>query len=1134
MVPDVLHPYIESSHPALLGNTVNALMKDGMVEWDEGVIKDVLIKSAYSLLQAAKTSSNVPNNLGLWRQLWQLKLPPKVVNFLWRVSTNSLPSRFQLSTKTIPIDPRCPFCLAAPETALHVLVRCSFAQSCWRRSHVPSVAPGAIVFTSWFEGGLKAWNVAESLEAAMILWSIWKHRNELVWNSKQQDANEVLSGFDELNFHEIVNKGSLDFEEWISLITKIERVYPDNIEKICLVYDSFLSEFPLCHGYWRRYAGHKARLCDVGEVVEVFERALQLATYSVGVWVDYCNFSMLAFEDPSDIRRLFRRGLSYVGKDYLCHALWDKYIEFELSQQQWSLLAHIYVEALRFPTKKLHRYYDSFKKLANLCTKEVGCEAVDSCSGSSLEDEVPKSYTTTEISSVINELLEPSISLTRSKSLLQKYLYIGEQLYREACQLEEKISTFEMKIRRSYFHVKSLDADQLENWHRYLDFVGMQGDFDWAVKLYEKCLIPCANYPEFWMRYAEFMERKGGREIATYALNRATQIFLKRVPEMHLFNSRFKEHDGDTIGARAALLHCDEELDSNFVENVARKANMERRLGNFVEATNIYEEALKMAELNKNLDTLPILYVHFSRLKYMITENADAARDILIEGIKRLPSCILLLEELINFATLHGGQRHIHVIDSVIANVISPGPDASQGLNAKDAEDVSSLYLKFVDLCGTIDEVRKAWNRHVRLFPYSFRTAVDEQFKHEKSSRFAKEGREINIVTKHQQPPEESNLDSLVQMPLQDKEISEPKFPAHEIHDIPFEQTPTSDQLPSEEAHSDSGEKVTLLALEVTEQSKKDSPETNVSSVDLVYSPSSSLKLEVAEGTESLQTLNEHPNGNDHNRAFGLEPQRDMKPLSLEGLSLHPQAEPTSDSRFSMPQETCISDESMVESNQPNNDEDHLTQIQRKAEAFSPQIGNEVVNPSSSKSHQNLTSTKPRYQQNKPANCGRNWHRGNNSKVRKESKFGFQGHLQRSSHQHRKVSTQQQQHPQAGLSGLIPIGQVIPSQIASPQNHQILQGSQSQIQFQTTSPPPPVTWPVQSMAQPNYVAPSQPDLSLELDGSNQSGVEPAATHNMTSHAQDEAKPPLHTSSAREASETVTTLNSIEQTPAKKQ
>uniref|UniRef100_A0A803Q8D5 RNase H type-1 domain-containing protein n=1 Tax=Cannabis sativa TaxID=3483 RepID=A0A803Q8D5_CANSA len=61
-----------------------------------------------------------------------------------------------------------------------------------------------MVFTSWFEGGLKAWNVAESLEAVMILWSIWKHRNELVWNSKQQDSNKVLS-VAKLNYVDLVD-----------------------------------------------------------------------------------------------------------------------------------------------------------------------------------------------------------------------------------------------------------------------------------------------------------------------------------------------------------------------------------------------------------------------------------------------------------------------------------------------------------------------------------------------------------------------------------------------------------------------------------------------------------------------------------------------------------------------------------------------------------------------------------------------------------------------------------------------------------------------------------------------------------------------------------------------------------------
>jgi hypothetical protein len=40
-------------------------------------------------------------------------------------------------------------------------------------------------------------------------------------------------------------------------------------------------------------------------------------------------------------------------------------------------------------------------------------------------------------------------------------------------------------------------------------------------------LIPCANYSEFWIRYAEFVDAKGGREIASYALGRASSYFVK-------------------------------------------------------------------------------------------------------------------------------------------------------------------------------------------------------------------------------------------------------------------------------------------------------------------------------------------------------------------------------------------------------------------------------------------------------------------------------------------------------------------------------------------------------------------------------------------------------------------------------
>lgn len=43
---------------------------------------------------------------------------------------------------------------------------------------------------------------------------------------------------------------------------------------------------------------------------------------------------------------------------------------------------------------------------------------------------------------------------------------------------------------------------------------------------------------------------------------------------------------------------------------------------------------------------------------------------------------------------MHGGKQHISIVDTIIANGISPGSDVSQGLNVKDAEDVSRLYLE--------------------------------------------------------------------------------------------------------------------------------------------------------------------------------------------------------------------------------------------------------------------------------------------------------------------------------------------------------------------------------------------------------------------------------------------------------
>ena len=71
----------------------------------------------------------------------------------------------------------------------------------------------------------------------------------------------------------------------------------------------------------------------------------------------------------------------------------------------------------------------------------------------------------------------------------------------------DKRYRFEEKVKRSYFHVKPLDLKQLKNWDSYLDFEIAEGDHDRIVVLFERCLIPCAQYEQFWAKYARYLEQ---------------------------------------------------------------------------------------------------------------------------------------------------------------------------------------------------------------------------------------------------------------------------------------------------------------------------------------------------------------------------------------------------------------------------------------------------------------------------------------------------------------------------------------------------------------------------------------------------------------------------------------------------
>ncbi|XP_058101436.1 pre-mRNA-processing factor 39-1-like isoform X2 [Magnolia sinica] len=533
---------------------------------------------------------------------------------------------------------------------------------------------------------------------------------------EQQFAEGPAISTEEDRLWSIVRVNSLDFNAWTALIQETEKVAEDNILKIRKVYDAFLVEFPLCYGYWKKYADNEARLGAVDKVVEVYERAVQSVTYSVDIWLHYCMFAILTYGDPDTVRRLFERGLAYVGTDYLSYPLWDKYIEYEYSQQEWSHLAMIYTRILENPIQQLDRYFNSFKELAgSRPLSEIRTAEEAAVVAASLETVGEGDQGEVQPDGVEQSPKPVSAGLTEAEEL-EKYVAIREEMYKTAKEFDSKIIDFETAIRRPYFHVRPLDDAQLNNWHSYLDFIEGGDDFNKVVKLYERCLIACANYPEYWIRYVLCMEASGSMELANNALARATQVFVKRQPEIHLFAARFKEQNGDIPGTRAEYQLVSSELAPGLLEAIIKHANLEHRLGNTEAAFSVYEEAIAVERGKEQSLVLPTLLIQYSRFLYLVAGNAEKAREILAGAFEHVQLSKLLLEAIIHLESIQSFPKRVDYLDSLVDKFVTPNLDNASMTSVTEREELSSIFLEFLDFFGDAQSIKKAENRHAKLF----------------------------------------------------------------------------------------------------------------------------------------------------------------------------------------------------------------------------------------------------------------------------------------------------------------------------------------------------------------------------------------------------------------------------------
>ncbi|KAK9989376.1 hypothetical protein SO802_029615 [Lithocarpus litseifolius] len=173
--------------------------------WNENKAQSFSVRTAYHVaLRLGRKNpaehSRVQEDKQIWNRLWRLSIPPKVRNFIWRASSDILPTRANLARRKIPIDPKCVICGSSDETVLHILWQCPLAQNVWtlvkgKLQKCDSSARTFLCLAQTLMGKLSR----KELEAwAMVAWSIWNARNRIFFEAYQTLPHAILKSAESL------------------------------------------------------------------------------------------------------------------------------------------------------------------------------------------------------------------------------------------------------------------------------------------------------------------------------------------------------------------------------------------------------------------------------------------------------------------------------------------------------------------------------------------------------------------------------------------------------------------------------------------------------------------------------------------------------------------------------------------------------------------------------------------------------------------------------------------------------------------------------------------------------------------------------------------------------------------------
>ncbi|XP_048086917.1 pre-mRNA-processing factor 39 isoform X1 [Alosa alosa] len=562
----------------------------------------------------------------------------------------------------------------------------------------------------------------------------------------EEDEGELPVDFERL--WKAAHDNPQDFSSWTDLLQYCEQEGHMTASRRAL--NAFLVRYPLCYGYWKKFADMERRAANNVKAEEVCVQGLKAIPLSVDLWIHYINLllgtlNMNLPESTQRIRSVFEEAVEAAGMDWHSDRLWDLYAEWEKEQGNLKAMTVVYDRALRMPTQLYRGHYD---KLKTHISSNPPQEILSAEEYENLRAEYKQSQAQGEGSNPTEEEEERppgeeepadngngKDSVEEAVQKMQELLLASrEKVFQDNEAEVRKRWTFEDAIKRPYFHVKPLDKAQLKGWQSYLDWemaeaqganeppettegesaeeqevpkpAGGISDHKRVLILFERCLIACALYEEFWTKYVRYLEQSSVEE-ARIVFRRACEVHLPYKHSIHLQWATFEERHGNYSEAQRILETLEQAMPGLAVVRL-RRAGLERRLGHLDRAETLLTEALEQSKENPQLHAF--YSIKLARLLLKLGKNAARARSVLQEAIDLNPDNSKLHLNLLELEVSGDPRTNIAAVQQCVTRALAAP------LSPRTKILFSQRGLQFAEDFGTtVKGVLTMYDEHQKL-----------------------------------------------------------------------------------------------------------------------------------------------------------------------------------------------------------------------------------------------------------------------------------------------------------------------------------------------------------------------------------------------------------------------------------